>query len=87
MAKSLDYDEMLYLWQAWRKATAKLTNLFKSYHGMETEIAEANSTYIFIIINLCDHFSDKLTNLKRSKFTIIRGYFINCKNRIFRLTE
>lgn len=43
MAKSLDYDEMLYLWIGWRKATAELKELYKNYLGMEDEIAAANS--------------------------------------------
>lgn len=44
LAKSTDYDELVYVWKAWRDATgAKMKNLYKIYVELSNEAAVANS--------------------------------------------
>lgn len=48
MAKSSDYDELKYVWKAWRDATgAKMKNLYQEYVALSNEVARANSKDIF----------------------------------------
>lgn len=44
MAKSTDYDELVYVWKSWRDATgAKMKDLYQTYVTLANEAAKANS--------------------------------------------
>ncbi|EFA05307.1 angiotensin-converting enzyme [Tribolium castaneum] len=44
IAKSTDYDELLYVWKAWRDASgAKMRNLYRIYVDLSNEAAVANN--------------------------------------------
>ncbi|KAJ8943308.1 hypothetical protein NQ318_004749 [Aromia moschata] len=44
MKNSSDYDELSYVWTAWRNATgAKMKNLYKNYVNLSNEAAQANN--------------------------------------------
>ncbi|KAJ8984249.1 hypothetical protein NQ317_007481 [Molorchus minor] len=44
MSKSTDYDELTYVWTAWRNATgAKMKDLYKTYVDLSNEAARANN--------------------------------------------
>ncbi|KAJ8918902.1 hypothetical protein NQ315_016804 [Exocentrus adspersus] len=44
VAKSTDYDELLYVWKSWRDATgAKMKDLYKTYVTLANEAAKANN--------------------------------------------
>lgn len=48
MAKSTDYDELVYVWKSWRDATgAKVKDLYQTYVTLSNEAAKANSEYIW----------------------------------------
>ena len=49
MEKSTNYDELTYVWKAWRDASgAKIRNQYKQYVKLSNEAAKANSKQLNI---------------------------------------